>query len=211
MLWSDLRRCSIEDVVGYINEKLLEYGSLKKVADSLSSNESTIRKYITSKGYKRIANQFVLSDDMCNLQSNTSKKDKYITIDDACNTLEVGTDDECNIYDDTRGNKIDDVYNTGVINPPDIKESMIYVSKEIDTFKKMVEWFKNKDNVSDANVIEVVEGIKIDLPQANIKRTTIRINEKIWDEFNEFVEQNKPYEKHTLMAQALKEYMEKYK
>ena len=64
MIWSDLRKCKIEDIVGYINEKLIELGSLKKIADTLQANESTIRKYLTSKGYKRVGDQFVLKDDM---------------------------------------------------------------------------------------------------------------------------------------------------
>lgn len=45
--------------------------------------------------------------------------------------------------------------------------------------------------------------LDIDLPPANIKRTTIRINEKVWDLFNQFVEDKKIYDKHDLMEQAL--------
>ena len=92
-----------------------------------------------------------------------------------------------------------------------IKENLIYLTKEADTLKNMINWFKTRDDICNTGVIEVKEGIHIDLPDANIKRTTIRINEAIWNEFDKFVEDNKPYEKHTLMAQALKEYMDKYK
>ena len=42
MIWSNLRKCKIEDIVGYINEKLIELGSLKKIADTLEANESTL-------------------------------------------------------------------------------------------------------------------------------------------------------------------------
>lgn len=185
MIWSDLRRCKIEDTVGYINEKLIELGSLKKVADTLGANESTIRKYITSKGYKRIGDQFVLKDDTCNLREHTqnnSQKESKMTME-----------------------------NTSVINLPDVKENMIYISNEIDTLKDMIHWFKTKDDKSNTGVIEIVEGIKIDLPEANIKRTTIRINEKVWDMFNELVEDNKPIDKHDIMGMALLEYINKYK
>ena len=75
----------------------------------------------------------------------------------------------------------------------------------------MIQWFKNKDDKCNTGVIEIVEGIKIDLPEANIKRTTIRINEKIWEDFNKFVEDNRPIDKHDLMGMALKEYMNKYR
>lgn len=181
MTWSNLRKCKIEDIVGYINEKLIELGSLKKIADSLEANESTIRKYLTSKGYKRVGNQFVLKDDTCNLREHTQEKEQMTT------------------------------ENTSVINLPDIKENMIYISNEMDTLKDMIQWFKNRDDKSNTDVIELREGIKIDLPEADIKRTTIRINTKVWDMFNELVEENKPIDKHDLMGMALLEYVNKYK
>jgi len=60
-------------------------------------------------------------------------------------------------------------------------------------------------------VIEVInQGIKIDLPQSESTRTTIRINKEIWNRFEEFSKKNKEFNKQDLMAQALKEYMEKY-
>lgn len=186
MTWSNLRKCKIEDIVGYINEKLIELGSLKKIADTLEANESTIRKYLTSKGYKRIGNQFVLKDDTCNLREHTHYKGDSKT--------------------DTPTKE-----NTSVINLPDIKENMIYISNEMDTLKDMIQWFKTRDDNSNTGVIELREGIKIDLPEANIKRTTIRINEKVWDMFNELVEENKPIDKHDLMGMALLEYVNKYK
>ncbi len=185
MIWSDLRKCKIDDIVGYINEKLLELGSLKKVADNLGANESTIRKYITSRGYKRVANEFVLQDDKCNPLEHNSKKN----INKQSNTLE----------------------NTSVINFTDIKDNMIYLSNETETLREMIEWFRSKDDKSNTSVIEVVDGIKIDLPEAPIKRTTIRINEKVWNMFNELVEDNKPIDKHDLMSMALLEYINKYK
>lgn len=181
MVWSELRKCNIDDIVGYINEKILELDSLKKVADMLGADESTIRKYLRSRGYKRVGNQFVLQDDTCNPREHTSQK-------------ELMTNE-----------------NTSVINSLDLKENMVYISNEINTLKDMIEWFKSKDDKSNTNVIEVVEGVKINLPEADIKRTTIRINEKVWDMFNEIVEENKPLDKHDLMGQALLEFYNKYK
>lgn len=185
MIWSDLRKCKIDDIVKYINEKIEELGSLKKVGDSLQINESTIRKYLTTKGYKRIDNTFVLLDDTCNLREHT---------------LNMVPTSECNTSE-----------NTSVINLPDVKENMIYISNEMNTLKDMIEWFKLKDDKSNTSVIEIVDGVKIDLPEANIKRTTIRINEKVWDMFNELVEDNKPIDKHDIMGMALLEYINKYK
>ncbi|CEK33597.1 hypothetical protein UMC2_08471 [[Clostridium] sordellii] len=88
---------------------------------------------------------------------------------------------------------------------------MIYLSNETETLRDIIDWFKSRDDKSNTSVIEVVEGIKIDLPEATIKRTTIRINEKVWEMFNELVEENKPIDKHDLMGMALLEYINKYK
>lgn len=185
MIWNDLRKLDIEDIVKYINENLPVKGSLKKIADELEVNESTIRKYVTNRGFKRVGNEFVLLDDKCNPECNHSKevdKNKEIT---------SGV--------------------TNIFSNAEFKENMLYLNDEAETIKQMLQWFKNKDDKSNINVIEIKDGIKIDLPPANIKRTTIRINEKVWDLFHEFVEDKKIYDKHTLMAAALMEYMEKYK
>ena len=189
MTWNELKRLDIEDIVKYINEKLIEKGSLKKLADELEVNESTIRKYITNRGFKRFGNEFVLLDDTCNSECNHSKED----------TKEV---DE---------NKDITQQNTNIFNNAAFKENMLYLNNEAETIKQMLQWFKNKDDKSNTDVIEIKEGIKIDLPPANIKRTTIRINEKVWDLFNQFVEDKKIYDKHDLMGAALMEFMEKYK
>lgn len=189
MTWNDLKKLGIEDIVKYINEKLSEKSSLKKLADELDVNESTIRKYITNRGYKRVLNKFVLVDDTCNSEVNTPKED----------------------IKETTKNKEITQQNTNIFNNAEFKENMLYLNDEAETIKQMLQWFKNKDDKSNINIIEIKEGIKIDLPLSNIKRTTIRINEKVWDMFNEFVEDKKIYDKHDLMGAALIEFMEKYK
>ena len=184
MLWNELKKYKIEDIALYINEKLIELGSLKSIADILEVNESTIRKKLNSNGYKRINNQFVLNDDMCNQECNTHKianKNKEIT---------------SNV--------------TNVFNNTEFKDNMLFLHNEIDILKNIIEQFK-QDDKSNTGVIELREGIKISLPEASIKRTTIRINETIWDRFNRFVEDNKPFDKHDLMGMALLEYINKYK
>lgn len=185
MTWNELKRLDIEDIVKYINEKLIEKGSLKKIADELEVNESTIRKYITNRGFKRIGNEFVPLDDTCNSECNHSKE--------------------------TAKNKEITQQNTNIFSNTEFKENMLYLNDEAETIKELIQWFKNKDDKSNTDVIEIKEGINIDLPHANIKRTTIRINEKVWDLFNKFVEDKKIYDKHDLMGAALMEFMEKYK
>ncbi|MGL5714399.1 MAG: hypothetical protein ACRCX2_15375, partial [Paraclostridium sp.] len=72
----------------------------------------------------------------------------------------------------------------------------------------MLNWFKTRDDNSMTEVIEVInEGIKIDLPESETTRTTIRINKVIWEDFDVFCNENKEFNKQDLMAQALKDFM----
>ena len=181
MLWNDLKKYKIEDIVAYINQELEKNKSLISISEELEVNESTIRKKLTTNGYKRIDNKFVLKDDMCNQECNTLKENKEIT------------------------NNI-----TNVFNNTEFKDNMLFLHNEINVLKDIIKQFK-QDDKSNTNVIELREGIKINLPESNIKRTTIRINEVIWDMFNQFVDENKPFDKHDLMGMALLEYISKYK
>ncbi|MCC0682700.1 hypothetical protein IC218_20950 [Clostridioides sp. ES-S-0005-03] len=167
MTWSDLKEKNINEVVDCINNKLNEFESLKKVGDELEVNESTIRKWLNKKGYKRVGNRFV--------EDNKIDDDKY----------------HISIID----NKIDD----------DIK----YLSSEIDNIKSVLEWFKTKDDSYHIDVIR--EGdISINLPDDSIKRTTIRVNNTVWEMFNKFADENKHYDKHDLLSQLLLESLLKY-
>jgi hypothetical protein len=181
MNWNELKKYKIEDIVLYINQELDKNKSLISISETLGVNESTIRKKITTNGYKRINNKFVIKNDKCNQECNTSKENKEIT------------------------NNI-----TNVFSNSEFKDNMLFLHNEIDILRNIIEQFKENDK-SNTNVIELREGIKINLPESNIKRTTIRINEVVWDMFNQFVEENKPFDKHDLMGMALLEYMDKYK
>ena len=116
----------------------------------------------------------------------------------------------------------DDKDNTNIINkeeapenmvnllPEDFKENMINLVNQYDKLQEMINWFNNKDNINNT-VIEVNTGITIELPEAPIKRTTIRVNEKVWNDFIDLAEANSEFDKHNLLSMALKEYVEKHK
>lgn len=177
MLWNELKKYKIEDIVAYINQEFEKNKSLISISEELGVNESTIRKKLNSNGYKRIDNKFVLKDDICNQECNTPKENKEIT----------------NVFSNS-----------------EFKDNMLFLHNEIDILKNIIKQFK-QDDKSNTNVIELREGIKINLPESDIKRTTIRINEDVWDMFNQFVDENKPFDKHDLMGMALLEYINKYK
>ena len=94
----------------------------------------------------------------------------------------------------------------------DLKNNIINLANDYDKIQEVLKWFENKANDNGmTEVIEVInEGIKINLPEAETIRTTIRINESTWNRFKKFAEEHKEFNQQDLMAQALEEYMNKY-
>ena len=117
----------------------------------------------------------------------------------------------------------DDKDNTNIINkeeapedminaiPEGFKENMINLVNQYDKLQEIINWFNTKDDIDNTNVIEVNTGIRIDLPDAPIKRTTIRVNNKVWNDFLDLADANSEFDKHNLLSMAIKEYIEKYK
>lgn len=95
--------------------------------------------------------------------------------------------------------------------PEGFKENMINLVNQYDKLQEIISWFNNKDAIDNTDVIEVNTGIKIDLPEAPIKRTTIRVNGAVWNDFLDLAEANSEFDKHNLLSMAIKEYIEKYK
>lgn len=109
-------------------------------------------------------------------------------------------------------NKEYDKDNTNII-PYNLKDDLIEIIQMKDDLKELINHYKNgydKDHTS--QIIEIVEdkGIKINLPDAEIVRSTFRVNKKILDEWNLFCNENKEFSKTNLLSAALNEYIEKY-
>lgn len=176
MVWKELRKFNIDKVVLEINRRLEDLRSLNKVADTLGASESTIRKYVTSKGYKRVGNKFVPKDDICNSIENTHEVEQ----------------------------------NTDVLHMYETEENLMYINREIDTLKSVIKWFKDRDYNSNTSVLQETE-LRISLPCAPIKRTSIRINSRVWEMFDELVKENKQFAKHDIMGMSLLEFINRYK
>ena len=93
--------------------------------------------------------------------------------------------------------------------PEDFKENMINLVNQYDKLQEIINWFSTKDD--NVDVIEINTGIRIELPEAPIKRTTIRVNEKVWNDFLDLADANSEFDKHSLLSMAIKEYVEKHK
>ncbi|MGL5712787.1 MAG: hypothetical protein ACRCX2_07190 [Paraclostridium sp.] len=140
----------------------------------------SMTKYMKKHGYKVENNMYALRDDSCHQMQS----------------IEITTVMQSDDKGVTRSN------------PINIKQDMIDIIEHKEEIFDMLEWFKNRDDKGMTEVIEIInEGIKIDLPESETTRTTIRINKIVWEEFDVFCGENKEFNKQDLMAQALKDFM----
>ncbi len=79
-----------------------------------------------------------------------------------------------------------------------------------DDIKQVLDWFKSREY--DNSIIEVIPNnkIEINIDTEESKRTTILVNSQIYNEFNQFCNRHKEFDKKDLISMALKEYMQKY-
>lgn len=186
---------NIEEVISYLNNELSKGRTQKDIEiNDFKVNERVIAKRLTSRGYKRIDNQYV----------------KY----DKSNTKVISTDK--NKYEDNhtiviKGDKKEyDNNNTLVINQKEIQNKLIGLAQNYD---KIIEIIQEYDKKYDAQYDKEYEGITIELPieTKNDFRATVRVNNVIWEQFGEFTNNHKEFTKRDLLSMALKEYMDKYK
>ena len=112
-------------------------------------------------------------------------------------------------FDDT--NIINYDKHTVVINKKDFDLSKITdLIDSYDDIKQVLDWFKNREY--DNSIIEVVPNnkIEINIDTEETKRTTILVNNKIYNDFNEFCNKHREFDKKDLLSMALKEYIQKY-
>ena len=112
-------------------------------------------------------------------------------------------------FDDT--NIINYDNHTVVINKKDFDLSKITdLIDSYDDIKQVLDWFKNREY--DNSIIEVVPNnkIEINIDTEETKRTTILVNNKIYNDFNEFCNKHREFDKKDLLSMALKEYIQKY-
>ena len=176
----------MEDKFKYILE-LQEQGLTRhEIKDKLGyKNLDSLTRFLKKRGY-----------------SFNDKLNKYIPVDDNSMTPVIKE-----ITSKKQDIRLCDDKCIAIDIQQDIKNNILNLANDYEKIQEVLKWFKNR---SDDNEV-VNEGIKINLPKAKVKRTTIRINEITWNNFKKFAENHKEFNKQDLMAQALEEYMNKHK
>lgn len=177
---------NIEEVVTYLNSELSKGRTQKDIEiNDFKVNERVIAKRLISRGYKKIDNQYIKSSE------SSIKVINNISECDDSNTKVISNDYKG--YDKS---------DTLVIDKKEIQSKIIGLAENYDKILKIIEQYDKE-----------YDGIIVELPVETIKdfRTSIRVNNVVWEQFNDFVNRNKEFTKRDLISMALKEYIENHK
>ena len=101
--------------------------------------------------------------------------------------------------------------NTNII-PHNLKEDLIEIINMKEDLREIIKNFKEGYDKEHTSVIEVIsdKGIKVNLPDAEIVRSTVRINKEVLDRWNSFCDKHKEFSKTNLLSSCILEYIDKY-
>lgn len=176
---------NINNMILYINSELNKGRTQKDIeTNDFGLNERVIAKKLNRRGYKKINNQWIIDNN---------KIVKAPVEEKMSNSLKQ--------YDND---------NTIVIHDIDIKNKLLDLASNYD---KIINFINEYENMSYSEYDKEYDGIEIKLPVETIKdfRTSIRINNVVWQQFNDFTESHKEYTKRDLLSMALNEYMNNHK
>lgn len=171
--------------IKYINKQLENNNSITTVSKSIGVSRSTIRDRFKKLkySYSKDLNRYVYNDNI------TDVVQRVITENNASNTDVKPVDTVTNII-----NKSD----------VEVKETILDIVNNYDVLKEIIELHRRNTSVIKQQII-------IDLEDAESKLTTLRVNSKELELFNEFCDNNKQFRKIDLISQALKDFRIKHK
>lgn len=191
--------------VVYVNEQLLKGRSLTKIAseDYGYRNESSLRKRLTKGNlYKRVGHQFIKIIEK-ELYMNENKEKNICIIQGV--RQDVTNNDNPSIIEECEENSI--VTASQSVLSSAIDERFESLISNYDILMKMINEYKSlgMQNINNNKLV-------IELPSDNEEaRITFRINNTVYKEFKEFVEDNKQFKVKELVSAALQEFVRKYK
>lgn len=173
---------SLDDLVDYVNNKLILGNSLVRIASELNVNESSIRKKLKKAGYKRSGNKFIYVGQSGGQVVSSSIKSKIPEE----RAIKVGQKED------------------GVLQEKD-KKNFIELMSNFNVIMEMVEQYKKSS-------VLPTGGIVIQLPYEETKdyKTSIRVNKTIMEQFREFCDKHKEFSQKELISAALMEFMDRY-
>ena len=192
----DWEKERIEEIKDYINLELAKGRPMVSIEkEDFEANERVIHKRLVRAGYKKIDNQYILSNDVIQVSNNSITKDK----------------DKHNKSITTVIQKQEEAISK------DFKETDIQALKElislVEPLKDVIQVYNKSITTEKYIDVEPIE-VNIDRSKlsGNIKATGFRIDESILKQWKEFIKDyNGEYKVQDLVGQALLEFIVKYK
>lgn len=134
------------------------------------------------------------------------KKQGYKYCDEEQKYIQVSNTD-CNTSCITHTTEIVEVHKHDVIGSGQL-QFVELLEQEQETLRNMIEWYKQYSNTNNtSNTL-----IRIELPQSENVMISTRSNQVVWEQFKIFAKNNSAnFKMGDLVAQALLDYMNKYK
>lgn len=185
---------NIHEKVEYVNSKIAELGSSKKVCESIGFNSKTFTEQIRNiYTYIPILKKYVLISEL--------EKGLELANSDA------GFNNEIQLYaqGQPQGISINSIENA--------QEKMINMLSNYDKIMSAIDVLNNKDALEPSQSISSNPNAFMDLnmPSNQLKKTTIRVNEDIWNDFKKCIDEEFGHlEQFDLISVALRDFINKY-
>lgn len=180
-----LNEMDIEDLSKYINRSIKKYGSLKRACEQLGVKKEMLKELFKKKKYKydEISHEFIADS------SENEIITKPIENESLGGTLSISS-----------------------LQDAKAQECLLQLINNKADIMNMLEAYRGGTLgiPSTPQIIEIKKGIEIDLPESKNKKTSIWVNETVWEEFKSFNKKHKEFSNADLFSMALKSYMDSY-
>mgnify|MGYP003258752872 CR=1 FL=1 len=178
--------------INYINNLLQEGKSVKDIRTILGVSEKSFQKQIKQLGYKY--NQKIKQyEPFTGTGASSLVKHE--------NSIVSNKNDKSMIFD----------IQVEGLDKETFKNNIIDLAANYERIKNMLDDYEHTNSIhAQSEILEVSTGIKIDNPEGEVERTTVRISKDILLKWNEFCDKNKQFSKKDLLGQAMIEFIQKY-
>ena len=192
----DISKLDIDQLVKYVNLELKKNSNLSvnKLCDKLEIKRSTLKTKLQKENYFFNIDNRSYEKNKAVIAIDNIMKD-VIKNDDTNKSEDISTNDDT-IKEETSNNGNDMTFSH------QMKSNLMELAKNYD---KIMTLINNDKSMNDDIMIE------LPVETEDNYRTTIRINNVVWENFKEFCAQNKMFTQRDLLSMALTEYINKYK
>lgn len=194
----EFNNLEVLEQIKYINNQLENNKSITSVCKDLCISRTTVRDRFkkVKYNYSKELNKYIYNDDVTGVMQ---KPIKHSSLNNGCITSDINKVNN-NITDVIQNDMVTEIINKS---DEDIKNNLLDLVNNYDVLKEIIELHRRNTSVIKQQII-------IDIEDAESKLTTLRVNSKVLEEFNEFCSNNKQFKKVDLLSQALKDFVKRY-